>query len=334
MASAHWVPLRLLADQAAVISSASVNGGAAPVPVPASVLRRSTAAGTTEDEEVWEEHPYRLSIDIASRLVSSPHLQPIARWLLGGAMHFYYAPLPNRPVVSVATDAQAHSDALHDPSEHGHRPPRRRRHAHNPPLQLWGITLGITLDFLDRLFPAPENTRGHVLLPELQQPPEACTAGIRPGRTAGQPARERRLPPLVPVPRAGWSSSWWVVRVAGAVRLRILARTAVPTAAFNARAMRSIVPSFPAPDINFYILLASGRYRRVLAAAAAARERATDGGTNWVAISVHAYYLALRRALLLALVTRSLGVLCVLALLVRLGRRALAFYRRIRAHSG
>lgn len=368
VASAHWIPLRLLVDQAAVITKASVNGGAAPVPVPAAVLGRrrwsstinssrlsALRVGIWEDEaEAWEEHPYRLTIDIASRLVSSLSLQPIARALIG-EMNFFYVPIPNRPVVTADTERDSYDppdldQALRPPrSKSKSRLTRSHHPLPSPPLQLWGITLGMTLDFLDRLFPEHDNTHGeHAVDLEESDEEEEKEEEEKDGseddgdddgdeENGGSSSRlsrlstdamrhSRSLPPLRPPARTRttdgtlwpWGSLWSFVQQ---IRRRMLARTAVPTPRFNATAMRSIVPSFTALDINLYIWLFSGRYDRTLLARQRTLHTPQGQTKNWVSISVAAYYFAVRQALVATLCTRSIASLTLLVLLSKLVRR-------------
>lgn len=314
------------------------------MPVPAAVLgrrrwsstinssRSTLRAGILEDQvKAWEEHPYRLTIDIASRLVSSPTLQPIARALIG-EMNFFYVPIPNRPVVTADAERDPYDppdldQALRPRSKSKSRLTRSHHPPPLPPLQLWGITLGMTLDFLDRLFPEhdTEHAEHAVDLEESEDESEDDGGSSRSSRSIDTRC-SRSLPPLRPPLRTRttdgalwpWGSLWSFARQ---VRRRMLARTAVPTPRFNATAMRSIVPSFNALDINFYIWLFSGRYHCTLVARQRTLHTSQGQTKNWVSISVAAYYFAVRQALVATLCTRSIAVLTLVVLLSKLVRR-------------
>lgn len=372
----------------------------------------------------WEEYPYTLKIDIASRLASSSWVQRVIRGLLG-EMKFYYVPLPNRPAATSEHDSHGKlerksastgdsdgiagrpvwdgkpSDSIIPQIHHSHQP------HHAPPLQLWGITLGVTLDFLDRLFPpaaSTSSTQGTLThaeagtnsedVPKHEAASQNCSHsssdhhngnGVMPEedvttmgghlRIQHNDTRADRAPFIVArtnICRASLPSypTFSLTRPVTSLykralhlRQRLLILTAVPTPDFNARAMRSIVPFFPALDVNVWIWVWSGMYLRVLRARQQAQELSPGGPTddllagraeraagargkvgrdlgdrrgglpcaerkrqerNWVAISVHAYYLALRRALVTTLLTRSLAWIIFLVAGTKWARRRLS----------
>ncbi|TNY19370.1 NUDIX hydrolase domain-like protein, partial [Rhodotorula diobovata] len=223
-------------------------------------------------------------IDIATRLAPRNR---VARWVLHmlvGQMDFKCILLPNDPVAV------------------GQQLPNLPPGAKLPELKLWGLTLGMTLDFVSHMT--------HLAAPsDLSTYPYAVAALDRPlhGATAAdKDAQSKATSDLAPF----------------------------------APAEASIFPRFSYPDINLLIWLFAFRYRRLLRRSPrsptssaspttttplTARPKAPHARVNWAGMSLNLYYAAVRRALVVAVFLRATAAL---ASLVGLGwwlrRRILA----------
>ncbi|KLO20458.1 hypothetical protein SCHPADRAFT_897738 [Schizopora paradoxa] len=78
-----------------------------------------------------------------------------------------------------------------------------------------------------------------------------------------------------------------------------------------APSMTSVFPRFSYPDVNFWIWVFGKRYRDVLRGweASARAGGANDRRINWVGTAVNQFYAAVRKALVVVLVLRSIGLL-------------------------
>ncbi|KAF8342571.1 uncharacterized protein EI90DRAFT_2902605 [Cantharellus anzutake] len=84
--------------------------------------------------------------------------------------------------------------------------------------------------------------------------------------------------------------------------------------------MASVFPRFSIPDVNFWIWVFGRRYRAVLRAweASVVRSRITPGGSsterriNWSGQALSTFYAAVRKALIVVIVGRALGLLAAL----------------------
>jgi len=83
-----------------------------------------------------------------------------------------------------------------------------------------------------------------------------------------------------------------------------------------APSMTSVFPRFSYPDVNFWIWVFGRRYREVLRGweASARAGGANDRRINWVGTSVNQFYAAVRKALVVVLVLRAIGLLFGLSL--------------------
>ncbi|KAH8120617.1 hypothetical protein DFH11DRAFT_1696436 [Phellopilus nigrolimitatus] len=78
-----------------------------------------------------------------------------------------------------------------------------------------------------------------------------------------------------------------------------------------APSMTSVFPRFSYPDVNFWIWVFGRRYREVLRSweASARAGGANDRRINWIGTAVNQYYAAVRKALVVVLVLRAIGIL-------------------------
>jgi len=76
----------------------------------------------------------------------------------------------------------------------------------------------------------------------------------------------------------------------------------------------SVVPRFSYPDVNFWIWVFGKRYREVIRRWESSQK---DGGSNdrrinWLGTALHAFYASVRKALVVVLVLRALGIAALL----------------------
>jgi len=78
-----------------------------------------------------------------------------------------------------------------------------------------------------------------------------------------------------------------------------------------APSMTSVFPRFSYPDVNFWIWIFGRRYRDVLRGweASARAGGANDRRINWIGTAVNQFYAAVRKALVVVLVLRAIGLL-------------------------
>ncbi|KAG2156457.1 uncharacterized protein EDB93DRAFT_912159 [Suillus bovinus] len=140
-------------------------------------------------------------------------------------------------------------------------------------LKLWGLSLGMTLDLMA------------TMIPSTPVPSSACL------KPASQDLHKVSLPslhlPFHPV---------------GGEGMRIDA---------VAPSLASVFPRFSYPDVNFWIWVFGKRYREVVRGWEAS---VRDGGSNvrrvnWSGTALNTFYAAVRKALLVVLVLRAIGVL-------------------------
>lgn len=143
-------------------------------------------------------------------------------------------------------------------------------------LKLWGLSLGMTLDLMA------------TMIPPTSLPPSSIGPNTQP---TSQGLHRPPLPslhlPFHPV---------------GGEGMRIDA---------VAPSLASVFPRFSYPDVNFWIWVFGKRYREVVRGWEAS---VRDGGSNvrrvnWSGTALNTFYAAVRKALLVVLVLRAIGVL-------------------------
>lgn len=227
-------------------------------------------------------------IDITSRI--SPRSKVIRKILsiLTGNMHFKCILLPNEPVGTQELSADHHPlDPVSLASE-------------RPPLSLWGLTLGMSLDLLS-----------HMSLPQTTDIKKTISAD----RAYGNASQFYDLS-VPPTPH-----------------------TLYPT--LFAPSMTSIFPTFSYPDINFFIWIFGSRYRHLVkrwndrishnnsrgipmtpisekepvygnssynGGTTTTRQSSSNGGgrVNFSAMALNQFYAAVRKALIVAIITRAI----------------------------
>ncbi|KDR84852.1 hypothetical protein GALMADRAFT_131629 [Galerina marginata CBS 339.88] len=212
-----------------------------------------------------------VTVDAASRL--APKHSAVLRFLvrvLIGSMEFPAIVL--QPSIDPAIPI-SNGNKAHDRLEKGIplQPQRPKQ------LKLWGLSLGMTLDLVSYMIlptPTPENRN-------------------RPGRP-GIGADSTTSSPLSPVMQLPYQP------VAEDFRMEYIAPS-----------LASVFPRFSYPDVNFWIWVFGKRYREVIRGwEASVREGGTnDRRINWSGSALNTFYAAIRKALVVVLVARALGVL-------------------------
>jgi hypothetical protein len=82
-----------------------------------------------------------------------------------------------------------------------------------------------------------------------------------------------------------------------------------PHANSLAPSMTSVFPKFSYPDVNFWIWAFGWRYRAVVRGWERGLGTGRERGVNWSGLALGAFYSAVRRALVVAILLRALGML-------------------------
>ncbi|KAJ1597402.1 hypothetical protein NDA14_006822 [Ustilago hordei] len=277
VASAHWIPLSLLYT-----------------PKP--------KWGTT-------------SVDISSRLAPK---SPLVRWVLRalvGKMDFKCILLPNDPIAVAEYDENDEDehmlvDASNFSAEKAgsHIARTEEGTSARPELRLWGLTLGMTLDLLSHMTTYHSNSSFR-------------TGGVTPSSTRpSSPTRSwSSLPSVPPLQDAASSSipsaSELVSHPFTSVN-RLLLRVRdefhlnpPPASHALAPSLTSVFPRFSYPDVNFWIWSFGWRYRNVVRGWESSVGTRVERKFNWSGMALGAFYSAVRRALVVAVVLRAVGIL-------------------------
>ncbi|KAL4400253.1 coenzyme A diphosphatase [Malassezia pachydermatis] len=146
--------------------------------------------------------------------------------------------------------------------------------SHTPPLQLWGLTLGMTLDFLSHM--ATYNM--HVL---PKEPPAMSSL--------------KRFLSHTP-------SAWLL----GSPQTSVLAQKAPSTS--------EVFPRFTYPDVNFWIWMFGWRYRAIHRRWQESIGTELEHHAHWSGLAMAAFYSCVRRALVLTMVLRAMGLVTLASL--------------------
>lgn len=281
VASAHWVPLSLLYT-----------------PKP--------KWGTT-------------SVDISSRLAPK---SPLVRWVLRalvGKMDFKCILLPNDPVAVAEYDenddeAQLLADASRvgggGGEKAGSHVARMEEGSVRPELRLWGLTLGMTLDLLSHMttFNSSSSFRSG-----------ADTPGTEPSLPSSPTRSWSSLPSVPPLQDAASSSMPSASELVSSPLVslnRVLHRVRdefhlnpPPASHALAPSLTSVFPRFSYPDVNFWIWFFGWRYRNVVRGWEGSVGTRMERKFNWSGMALGAFYSAVRRALVVAVILRALGML-------------------------
>ncbi|ETS62121.1 hypothetical protein PaG_03681 [Moesziomyces aphidis] len=253
------------------------------------------------------------SVDISSRLAPK---SPLVRWVLRalvGKMDFKCILLPNEPVAVAESDENEDDAHLYADSSMGDKPgvhiARMEEGAVRPELRLWGLTLGMTLDLLSHMttFQSSSSFRsGGPTTPAAES-------------STSSPQRDWASRPSVP-PLQNTSSSMpsaaELVSSPLASANRVIARVRdefhlnpPPASHALAPSLTSVFPRFSYPDVNFWIWFFGWRYRSVVRGWESSVGTRIERKFNWSGMALGAFYSAVRRALVVAVILRALGML-------------------------
>jgi hypothetical protein len=148
-----------------------------------------------------------------------------------------------------------------------------------PQLKLWGLSLGMTLDLMSYMVPSSHTSDA---LSPLGFPPSSPSASAA------------NLPLQLPFQILGER-----------MRMEVVAPS-----------LASVFPRFSYPDVNFWIWVFGKRYREVVRGwEASVRAGGTnDRRINWSGSALSTFYAAIRKALVVVIVVRAIGVVIGLAL--------------------
>ncbi|KAL9933324.1 hypothetical protein V8E36_008042 [Tilletia maclaganii] len=217
-------------------------------------------------------------------------------------------------------------------------------------LRLWGLTLGMTLDLLSHMstllvpgegpptdYASSPTASTPGIAPLLQSPSPATAAGIGihalPSTSSTSTSTSAVSAPTNPSlslttsaqatlqhlrthlshalaelrsdPRG--TSAAWLARLKDELHL-----TPPPHARALAPSMTSVFPRFSYPDVNFWIWVFGYRYRKIVRAWERGLGTGMERRINWSGMALGAFYSAVRRALIVAILLRALSMLSVL----------------------
>lgn len=254
----------------------------------------------------------KTSVDISSRLAPK---SPLVRWVLRalvGKMDFKCILLPNEPVAIAEYDEnEQDANMLADASNLGAEKPgshlaRAEEGSARPELRLWGLTLGMTLDLLSHMTTFHSNSSFR-------------SGGVTPSTEPASPVRSLSELPSVPLLQATSSTLPSASELVSSPLVsvnRVLARVRdefhlnpPPASHALAPSLTSVFPRFSYPDVNFWIWFFGWRYRTVVRGWESSVGTRLERKYNWSGMALGAFYSAVRRALVVAVILRALGML-------------------------
>ncbi|KAN0065793.1 hypothetical protein ACQY0O_000923 [Thecaphora frezii] len=263
------------------------------------------------------------SVDISSRLAPK---SPLVRWLLRalvGKMDFKCILLPNDPI-AVAEFDEEDEELMHAEAQSYHKPqsPIGTKLAHaegeaeqRPELRLWGLTLGMTLDMLSHMTTYASSTT----TASDDAGPLLPTAGV-----AASSSRATTLPMLSSLlAEPLGTSSRLLMRIRDECHLN-----PPPQSHALAPSLTSVFPRFSYPDVNLWIWLFGWRYRNVVRGWEQSVGTRLERKVNWSGMALGAFYSAVRRALIVAVVLRALGMVSAASAVAWLAARKVQRGRR------
>ncbi|PFH50758.1 hypothetical protein AMATHDRAFT_3613 [Amanita thiersii Skay4041] len=145
-------------------------------------------------------------------------------------------------------------------------------------LKLWGLSLGMTLDLMSYMIYPPPPPNQPVYTPNRASPPSS---------------------PLTPVMQLPYQN------VVEDLRVDLVAPS-----------LASVFPRFSYPDVNFWIWVFGKRYREVIRGWEASLRAGgvNDRRINWSGTALSTFYAAIRKALVVVIVARALGIVFGLAI--------------------
>lgn len=226
-----------------------------------------------------------LTINIARHAPQNTVLQWLFRVLIG-RMDFRTIELPYSPSAIVVPADQDDSKNGSVASEDGYvtriigQSEREYLAEVSPKLQLWGLTLGMTLDFVSHM----------------------C---------------EHRRPDSIP----GMSGKLINKFLEYSPSTWLFGRPAVLTPPRASPSLTEVFPRFQYHDVNFWMWVLGWRYRVILRNWENSMGTEMEHSVHWSGLALAAFYASVRRALLVAILLRLIGLASVISITAFLGVR-------------
>ncbi|KAF9535476.1 hypothetical protein CPB83DRAFT_912535 [Crepidotus variabilis] len=184
----------------------------------------------------------------------------------------------------------------------GVKPTDEKRESRQPSkvLKLWGLSLGMTLDLMSYMIlqPPPPISRNSS---STHVPSAVASAGNGNVNGSAQPDYFARPSSASPTPSTPLSEVMQLPYLDGQdFRMEYVAPS-----------LASVFPRFSYPDVNFWIWVFGKRYREVIRGweASVRGGSANDRRINWSGTALSTFYASIRKALVVVIVARALGVI-------------------------
>ncbi|PWN29451.1 hypothetical protein BDZ90DRAFT_213714, partial [Jaminaea rosea] len=244
-----------------------------------------------------------VSIDISTRL--APKSRGIRMLLQGllGKMDFRCILLPNEPWAVAGEEGETETPSSEEVGPNGEKARAGAAAMTTLPwedeskmeLKLWGLTLGMTIDLLAHMSTLPTSPRPSSSSNDRHSQPSM--------HSILHPSHHQRSR-LLPIPQS--------IRDATARLRSELHLNPPPMANAKAPSLTSVFPRFSNADVNFWIWICGFRYRTVIRSWQSALGTPMERRFNWSGLALAAFYSAVRRALIVALLLRGLGAIALL----------------------
>jgi hypothetical protein len=232
-------------------------------------------------------------------------------------MDFKCVLLPNEPVAVAEFEEDdegytADSQGFASPKPGSQIAKHEEEQEQRPALRLWGLTLGMTLDLLSHMttYESSSSFRsGHTT------PAQGTSAPVSP--TTRRPSLPS-VPPLLSADEESRTIPTALQMVSDplASANRLIARirdefhlNPPPASHALAPSLTSVFPRFSYPDVNFWIWFFGWRYRNVVRGWEKSVGTRLERKFNWSGMALGAFYSAVRRALVVAVLLRALGII-------------------------
>ncbi|KAJ2920229.1 hypothetical protein MD484_g187, partial [Candolleomyces efflorescens] len=220
-----------------------------------------------------------VTVDAASRLTpkNSAFLRVVVRLLVGSMQFPAIVIQPTLPASLTPSNSKKSKQDIAEKgnnSNYGQVPP--------PQLKLWGLSLGMTLDLMSyMIIPTGDNDANHSHNKTDEK--RSLSNGSSTPST-----------PLSEVMQLPWQESVEDFRME-----------------YVAPSLASVFPRFSYPDVNFWIWVFGKRYRQVIRGwETSVRAGGTnDRRINWSGSALSTFYAAIRKALIVVIAARALGII-------------------------
>lgn len=244
-------------------------------------------------EAVWGD----VHVDLGSRLAArNKALRAVLRLLIGH-MRFKSLLLPNEPIaqassLEVPSSSSLSSSAATDTTS------KVKLATANPPLKLWGLTLGMTLSLLSHV--SSPRTSADSSSPTSPLPAAFGSSSSLPPTPASEKT-SASIQGAFASSSSSSSSNRHIDTGSSPFSTRM-----PPAASVRAPSMAAIFPTFTSLDLNFFLWVFGSKYRRLLRRWEGRQGSGSERGFNWEGMVLSHFYAALRSALVVSIVLRSL----------------------------